>query len=87
MAMRVGVMVGEGTGAAPSVPGIVERAQEAEALGLDSAWVAQICVDAIAASTAVGMATSRIEIGTAVVPTYPRHPYATGQAAATAQSA
>ena len=87
MSMRLGVMVGEGTGAAPSVPGIVERTQQAEELGLHTAWVAQICVDAIAASTAAGMATERIEIGTAVVPTHPRHPYATGQAAATAQSA
>lgn len=87
MPMRMGVMVGEGTGAAPNVPEIVERARRAEAMGLDTAWIAQIAIDAITASAAAGQVTERIEIGTAVVPTYPRHPVAMAQAAATAQSA
>ena len=85
--MRIGVMVGEGTGAAPDTREVVARTQHAEALGLDAAWIAQIALDAITASAAAGQATERIEIGTAVVPTYMRHPYNMAQAAGTAQLA
>jgi F420-dependent oxidoreductase-like protein len=85
--MRMGVMVGEGTGAAPIAKEVVARTQHAEALGLDAAWIAQIALDAITAAAAAGQATERIEIGTAVVPTYTRHPYNMAQAAGTAQSA
>ncbi|MCH2173414.1 TIGR03564 family F420-dependent LLM class oxidoreductase [Myxococcota bacterium] len=85
--MRVGVMVGEGTGAAPSIPGILERTQRAEELGIDSAWIAQIAVDAMTAAAAAGARTSRIELGTAVVPTFTRHPFTMAQAAASAQDA
>jgi len=85
--MRMGVMVGEGTGAAPVAMDVVERTRRAEALGLDTAWVAQIALDAITAAAAAGQGTERIEIGTAVVPTYTRHPYSMAQAAGTAQNA
>lgn len=43
--------------------------------------------DAITCAALVGAATERIEIGTAVVPTYPRHPTAIAQQAITAGAA
>jgi alkanesulfonate monooxygenase SsuD/methylene tetrahydromethanopterin reductase-like flavin-dependent oxidoreductase (luciferase family) len=83
----MGVMVGEGTGAPSVASEVVERTQHAEALGLDAPWIAQIALGAMTAAAAAGQVTERIEIGTAVVPTYTRHPYNMAQAAGTAQSA
>ncbi len=85
--MRIGMMVGEGSGAAPELDALVERGKAAEAAGLDSAWIANIALDAMTAATALGVATRRIEIGTAVVPTFTRHPAAMAQQAATTQLA
>lgn len=43
-----------------------------EADGFDSFWLPQICgVDALCAHTFIGSQVPRIELGTAVVPTYP----------------
>ncbi len=54
---------------------IVAHAAAAEADGFDTYWVAQLAVpDALTVLGAVGAATSRIELGTAVVPTWLRHP-------------
>ena len=93
--MKIGAMAAEGTGD-PPVPGmsgppgldeITENAQRFEALGLDTAWIANIEIDAVTASAVVGTATSRIEIATGVTPTPMRHPFALAQQAATAQAA
>ena len=93
--MRIGAMAAEGTGD-PPVPGmsgppgldeIVENVQRFEALGLDTAWIANIEIDAVTASAVAGTATSRIEIATGVTPTPMRHPFALAQQAATAQAA
>ena len=53
----------------------------AEEAGLASVWVPQIPdeFDALTAATLIGAGTSRIEIGTAVVPVQPRHPIALAQ--------
>lgn len=85
--MRIGMMVGEGSGAAPELAGLVERGQAAEAAGLDSAWIANIALDGMTAATVLGASTSKIEIGTAVMPTYTRHPAAMVQQAASTQLA
>jgi len=86
--MRIGIMIGEGSGAAPGLDGIAARAREAEAKGFATAWMAHILsFDAISALAVVGRETSRIELGTAVVPTYPRHPVVMAQQALTAQAA
>jgi F420-dependent oxidoreductase-like protein len=85
--MRLGFMVGEGSGAGPDLTALVARGQAVEAAGLDTAWIANIALDAMTASAVLGQATSRIEIGTAVVPTYPRHPYAMAQQAVSTQLA
>jgi F420-dependent oxidoreductase-like protein len=65
----------------------VERLQSdarwAEESGFSSIWVPQIPdeFDALTAATLVGLATSRVEVGTAVIPVQPRHPIALAQQA------
>ena len=62
--------------------------QKAEADGFVSVWMPQIFGwDAITVFALAGAATSTIEMGTFVVPTYPRHPTALAQQALTAASA
>jgi F420-dependent oxidoreductase-like protein len=60
----------------------------AETAGLAAVWVPQIPdeFDALTAATIIGEATSRIEIGTAVVPVQPRHPIALAQQALSVQA-
>ncbi len=54
---------------------IVAHAVEVEADGFSSYWLAQLAVpDALSVLAVVGTATSTIELGTAVVPTWTRHP-------------
>ena len=85
--MDIGVMMG-GVGAGQSLEGLIEEARGVEAAGLDSVWLANIfSFDAINALSLIGVATSRIRLGTAVVPTYPRHPVAMAQQALTAAAA
>ena len=86
--MRIGMMIGEGAGESPNMDEVIRRAQRAEAAGLHSAWLAHIFShDAIGMLGLVGRETSRIELGTAVVPTYPRHPVVMAQQALTTQAA
>ena len=85
--MRIGTML--------SMPGdpagtkvLTERAVAAEQAGFASAWLPQVAtVDALMALALAGHATSRIELGTAVVPTYPRHPTVMAAQALTVQDA
>lgn len=82
--MKKGLMSGA-DGGANSVDDIVALAQKAEAGGFDSLWMANIfSLDAIMTLAAAGRETHRIEVGTAVTPTYPRHPSAIAQQALTA---
>jgi 5,10-methylenetetrahydromethanopterin reductase len=85
--MRLGTMLSmPGDNATASV--LVERAQRAEAAGFDSVWLPQVMgVDALMVLALAGPATSTVELGTAVVPTYPRHPSALASQALTAQQA
>ena len=54
----------------------------AEQLGFDTLWLPNIFSwDAITLAALIGRETERIELGTAVVPTYPRHPMAIAQQA------
>ena len=58
-----------------SLDDIAQRLQHLEGLGFDTVWVPQIFGwDTLTALAVAGRGTERIEIGTAVVPTYPRHP-------------
>jgi F420-dependent oxidoreductase-like protein len=71
--MRIGYFGGatnEGT-----VDDVVAEARRAEADGYASYWVPQIFGhDALTALAVVAREVPRIELGTSVVPTYPRHP-------------
>ncbi len=86
--MRIGIMSGAVDGPDRSLEGLLELAKRVEDLGFASLWLAQVFgLDAITALSIVGRETRRIELGTAVVPTYPRHPFAMAQQALTAQVA
>ncbi|MBV8136298.1 MAG: TIGR03564 family F420-dependent LLM class oxidoreductase [Deltaproteobacteria bacterium] len=86
--MRIGMMIGEGAGESPHLDDIIARAQLIEKAGLSTAWMANIfAYDAIGLLGIVGRETKRIELGTAVVPTYPRHPAVMAQQALTTQAA
>lgn len=73
---------------AAKVERMCAAARWAEHAGLSSVWVPQIPdeFDALTAATVVGQATSRIEVGTAVVPVQPRHPIALAQQALSVQA-
>src|SRR5579884_3394906 len=88
MGMRIGIGIGDIAGAPADVDGLVAQARRAEAEGFASGWFANIFgMDAILAAALCARETSRIELGTAVVPTYPRHPVAMAQLALSAQAA
>jgi 5,10-methylenetetrahydromethanopterin reductase len=84
--MRIGRMMG--AGGPETLDDLVAQAQAAEAAGFSSVWLANIFgFDAIGALAVIGRETRRIELGTAVVPTYPRHPVTMAQQALTTQAA
>src|SRR3546814_2234095 len=74
---------------ATKVERMLADARWAEEAGMASVWIPQIPddFDALTAATIVGVETSRIEIGTAVVPVQPRHPIALAQQALSTQAA
>jgi F420-dependent oxidoreductase-like protein len=85
--MRIGIMSGA-SGPGDTIDQLVARGLEVDRRGFATLWMANIfALDAILTLAIVGRETKRIELGTAVVPSYPRHPYAMAQAALTAQQA
>ena len=85
--MRIGTMIGA-DGANNTLDDIVNVAKRAEAAGRDNVWLANIFgFDAISTLAIVGRETDRIGLGTAVTPTYPRHPTAIAQQALTTAAA
>jgi len=85
--MRIGTMIGA-DGANNTLDDIVNVARRAEAAGLDNVWLANIFgFDAISTLAIIGRETDRIGLGTAVTPTYPRHPTAIAQQALTTAAA
>jgi F420-dependent oxidoreductase-like protein len=87
--MRIGVMIGPERGRYRSkVERLRSDARWAEEAGFASVWIPQIPdeLDALTAATVVGAATSRLEVGTAVVPVQPRHPIALAQQALSVQA-
>lgn len=82
--MRIGIMGGGMRGLDAQVQMVVD----AERDGYDSVWFGQTFdTDAMTAAAIAGQKTSRIEIGTSVVPTYGRHPFVMAQQAMTVQAA
>ncbi len=82
--MRIGLMAGVSAAVGNGITDIIEFSKDAEARGFDTVWLAQIFgLDAVATCGFAGWETERIEFGTAVTPTYPRHPAALAQQALT----
>jgi F420-dependent oxidoreductase-like protein len=87
--MRLGVMVGPERGRyGTKVERLRKDARWAEDAGMATVWVPQIPddFDALTAAAIIGVETSRVEIGTAVVPVQPRHPIALAQHALSVQA-
>jgi len=81
--MRIGL-----SGGGASVERMVEQAQEAEADGFSSLWYASaVSGDPLVAMAIVGRATTTIELGTSVLQTYPTHPLAMANRAASVATA
>ena len=84
--MRIGIFGGAAVD--QGLDAVRRAAAGAESEGFASFWLPQIFgLDALAALTLVGAETPRIELGTAVVPTYPRHPITLAAQALTVQAA
>ncbi len=84
--MKIGVMMGVTPG--ESLDTLIESAKDLDRRGFSSLWLANIFgLDAITTLSLIGRETERIELGTAVVPSYPRHPHALAQQSLTAQTA
>ncbi len=85
--MRIGAMIGA-DGANATLDDVITVAKNVEAAGLDNVWLANIFgFDAISTLALIGRETSKIGLGTAVTPTYPRHPTAIAQQALTTAAA
>lgn len=85
--MRIGINGSSLIALGSSVAAIGEHAAEAEEHGFATYWVAQLAVpDALTALGAIGARTSAIELGTAVISTWTRHPLMLAGQALTTQS-
>ena len=81
--MKIGLGIGGRT-----IADAVANAQAAEADGFASVWFSHIFgLDAMTACALAGHNTERIELGTFVVPTFPRHPQAMAQQASSTNDA
>jgi F420-dependent oxidoreductase-like protein len=86
--MRIGIHTASSGNAANAVDELIGAAQGAADAGLAAFWLPQLFdVDALTALAVIGREVSGIELGTAVVPTYPRHPLVLAGQALTAQAA
>ena len=86
--MKIGIGVGAGVGEEGNLDQLLKSFERAEAAGFESARVANIfSFDAITLLALAGRVTQSIELGTFVVPTYPRHPAALAQQALSASAA
>jgi F420-dependent oxidoreductase-like protein len=84
--MRIGVFFP--TKEQAPLPEMVERFADLEARGFASGWLPQSSgIDALTLLAVVGREVPRLELGTSVVPTYPRHPISLGVQALTANEA
>lgn len=81
--LKIGVFIDS-----QDVGDFVSRVETVAAAGFSSAWAPQIFgLDALTALAVAGSRVASIELGTAVVPTYPRHPSALAIQALTTQLA
>lgn len=81
--MRLGIFLAPST-----IDSYVKDCQAVADAGFDSVWSPQIFgLETLAAIAVAGTTVKNITFGTAVVPTYPRHPMTMAQLALTAQAA
>ena len=86
--MRIGLFAGTTPDTSFGLTDLVAFARDVEARGFDTLWLPNIFgMDGVGACAIAGWETERIELGTAVTPTYPRHPAALAQQAVTTQLA
>src|SRR3954469_8374770 len=87
--MRIGLFIAEAAVVGSDVATVVENACWAENHGFATAWVPHIpwSLDGLTSLALAGQVTERIELGSAVMPTWSRHPYAMAQQALTTQAA
>jgi 5,10-methylenetetrahydromethanopterin reductase len=84
--IRIGVGVAD-AGRTP-LDDLVGQVRAAEQAGFHSVWIPNIFgMDAMTLCALAGRETSRIELATAVVPTFSRHPFYAAQQAASTQAA
>ncbi len=86
--MKIGIN-GTGLVQRASVDAIADHAQRAASDGFSSYWLAEHPtggLDALTVLTVVGLKVAEIELGTAVVPTFPRHPMVLAGQVLTARS-
>jgi F420-dependent oxidoreductase-like protein len=85
--VKIGVDIGDTTGPV-TLDTMVARAQRAREFGLHSVWMGQyVGWDILTALALVGREVPDLELGTAIVPTYPRHPLALASQALSVQAA
>lgn len=84
-AIRIGI---DGGGGIHRLEDAIGQARGAQRDGFASYWLPQIAgIDALTALAVIGREVPVIELGTAVVPTHPRHPLALAIQARTVQAA
>lgn len=84
--MRIGASVNPGD--ANSLAETIEKIRLIADVGLDTAWLPQVFgLDALTTLALAGREIPGIELGTSVVPTYPRHPISLAGQALTTQAA
>jgi 5,10-methylenetetrahydromethanopterin reductase len=85
--MRIGTSVAEPSGP-DALAKVTEQLRTAAGDGFASAWMSNIFgLEALISLAVAGSAVPGIELGTAVIPTYPRHPAVLAQQALTADLA
>jgi 5,10-methylenetetrahydromethanopterin reductase len=83
--MRIGLYRGDA--ASGPIDKILDAARDAASAGYSSFWLPQTMgMDAMTVLAIVGREVPDMELGTAVVPTYPRHPVVMAQQALTTQA-
>jgi F420-dependent oxidoreductase-like protein len=88
--MRIGIFTSPNTIGGVSLEELVQQVVRAEEAGFASFWFVQLASagnDVLTTISVAGRQTSHIELGTAVIPVYGRHPLPLAQQAATAQVA
>jgi F420-dependent oxidoreductase-like protein len=85
--MRIGIFLGD-SGPPDPLEDLVARTRQAAGDGFPSVWIPHIFgADALISLAVMGREVPEIELGSAVIPTYPRHPLLMAQQALTTQLA